>query len=398
MSRVTKAIAGEEEQLIKHTELICECKGAVNGDYLRIEIDGSEISRFMPDEGIHKVFAFMGIGASEIKNVRIYREMQASALIILVKELHTDGEFYPLPKRLHKIEVVGDSVTSGEGLVGAQCLEHWIPTVFSSRNNYAIRVAKELNADYIIISRSGYGVYCSWDNNLLCSLPRYYDLVCGTVDTPEVISLGGNELYDFSNDTTDIVIINLGSNDAAAFHHNGWTDQEGILHRMKLDQNGGPLKEDIRAIEDAIYNFCHKIRSLRPHCTILWCYGMLNDLLNDTIVKTTKRYSIDHSDFAIYTVELPHLDSSLNGSHFHLGPEAHRIYAQVILEKLNEILSHHSYNVDEPVEIMVGTDGYVDVSFPEKEIAPYEHILEVAVPLVGGGKMHVTDYASAGKL
>lgn len=56
------------------------------------------------------------------------------------------------------------------------------------------------------------------------------------------------------------------------------------------------------------------------------------------------------------------------------------------------------YSVDEPVEILTGEDGYVDVTFPEKAVAPYETILELAVPLVGGGKMHVTDYASAGKL
>ena len=56
------------------------------------------------------------------------------------------------------------------------------------------------------------------------------------------------------------------------------------------------------------------------------------------------------------------------------------------------------YSVDEPVEILVGEDGYVEVTFPEKEIAPYQNILELAVPLAGGNRMHVTDYASAGKL
>ncbi len=56
------------------------------------------------------------------------------------------------------------------------------------------------------------------------------------------------------------------------------------------------------------------------------------------------------------------------------------------------------YSVDEPVDIQVGEDGYVDVTFPEVEIAPYEKLLEVEVPLVDGNKMHVTDYASAGKL
>ena len=40
----------------------------------------------------------------------------------------------------------------------------------------------------------------------------------------------------------------------------------------------------------------------------------------------------------------------------------------------------------------------MDVQLPEKEIAPYPHMIEVAVPLADGGFMHMTDYASAGKL
>lgn len=55
------------------------------------------------------------------------------------------------------------------------------------------------------------------------------------------------------------------------------------------------------------------------------------------------------------------------------------------------------YQVDDPVSVDADTDGYVKVTFPEKEIAPYPHILEVCVPLENGTVMHVTDYASAGK-
>ena len=66
----------------------------------------------------------------------------------------------------------------------------------------------------------------------------------------------------------------------------------------------------------------------------------------------------------------------------------------IILAQENRL----GYNVDEPLDILVREDGYVDVTFPEKEIAPYENILELAVPLKNGRMMHVTDYASAGKL
>ena len=66
----------------------------------------------------------------------------------------------------------------------------------------------------------------------------------------------------------------------------------------------------------------------------------------------------------------------------------------IILAQENRL----GYSVDDPVDILVREDGYVDVTFPENTIAPYENILELQVPLTDGSKMHVTDYASAGKL
>ena len=56
------------------------------------------------------------------------------------------------------------------------------------------------------------------------------------------------------------------------------------------------------------------------------------------------------------------------------------------------------YNVNDPVNIAINDDGYVDVEELDKDIAPYKHIVEVCVPLVNGRKMRVTDYSSTGKL
>ena len=56
------------------------------------------------------------------------------------------------------------------------------------------------------------------------------------------------------------------------------------------------------------------------------------------------------------------------------------------------------YSVDEPVDISVGADGYVDVTLPQTDTAPYPHIVEACVPLKNGASITVTDYASAGKL
>ena len=64
----------------------------------------------------------------------------------------------------------------------------------------------------------------------------------------------------------------------------------------------------------------------------------------------------------------------------------------IILAQENRL----GYSVDDPVTICVNDDGYVDAVIPGTDTAPYEHIIEVKVPL-DDGEMTLTDYASAGK-
>ena len=78
-------------------------------------------------------------------------------------------------------------------------------------------------------------------------------------------------------------------------------------------------------------------------------------------------------------------------------PIAHRHIAlrrgPIMLAQENRL----GYNVDDPIEVLVNPDGYVDVSI-EDNIAPYKAIVEAKVPLADGTFMNVTDYSSAGKL
>lgn len=54
------------------------------------------------------------------------------------------------------------------------------------------------------------------------------------------------------------------------------------------------------------------------------------------------------------------------------------------------------YCVDNPCSVKINDDGYVDVELTQTDV--YPNIVAVNVPLTDGGKMLVTDYASAGKL
>ena len=304
--------------------------------YLRIEIDRAGFSRRMLDEGRHSFCVFRGFGRDEVKNVRIFRETQASNTSLSILSLSSDGEFMPVPER-RLIEFFGDSVTSGEGLCGAQSMKLWIPAVFSSRGNYALRVADELDMDWSIVSQSGWGVYCSWNNIPDNAVPRLYDRVCAVANSPAQQRLGAGKLIDHNRHRPEITVVNLGANDSGAFNNPAWIDNDGVEHKLRLDSDGKPMESDLRRIGQAVYDFCAAIRLADPDTKLLWCYHMLSDLTDEVIVDAVSRFAADRGDENIACVKLPRADASLNGSRSHPGVGAHRLYADAIVGRLREL-------------------------------------------------------------
>ena len=308
------------------------CEHNSGPSFARVEIDGFDMYRFMLEDGTHKICIMKGFGKDDIKNVRIFRETQASSTVITMDALYTDGEFKPLPERKYKVEVFGDSVTSGEGLAGAVCLKHWIPAVFSCRGNYALLVANAFNADWSIVSQSGWGVFTDWRNNRNNAIPRYYDYVCGQIKHESQVALGSQDIFDIENDKTNITIINLGGNDNSAFGGGEpWIDENGVPHKMKRP-------DDLHLIVEAVYNFCSNIRRRNKNTLILWCHNMLTDGLDPQIIQGVEKYIADSGDDKVFTVCIPRANESMKGSRNHPGAPAHRLYANAIIEKLKEIL------------------------------------------------------------
>ena len=73
------------------------------------------------------------------------------------------GDFLPLPEPAYRLEFVGDSITSGEGAIGAAGEEDWVSPFFSAVNHYAQMTADALGAEWRIVSQSGWGLLSSWD-------------------------------------------------------------------------------------------------------------------------------------------------------------------------------------------------------------------------------------------
>lgn len=306
--------------------------------YIRIEVDGFDFMRFMLEDGKHKVHILRRFDKNLVKNVRIFREDQASPNKVLLTAIETDGVLMPVDTKKHKIEFVGDSVTAGEGLCCAQNMNVWTPAVFSNRGNYALLVAQNIDADWSVLAKSGWGIHCEgWSNNINYNMPAYYEFVASTDKSNDIENLGGTDLYDFEN-PADITVINLGSNDCFAFNaKQSYVDESGNAHKLRLGEDGNPNKDDIKMLYNEIYSFLKKIHKYNPKTKIIWCYGMLNDLLNETIISAVNAYKNDMQK-EVLALELPKFSKEFNGARMHPGKIPHEKYAEIITEAIKDNL------------------------------------------------------------
>jgi len=311
--------------------------------WIAYELNGAFMSRQMLLPGEHSICIFRNMDPSKPKTVRFYRELQAMSeddkTYILVKGFKLDGEFMEPPVYKHKIEFIGDSITSGEGTYGASEDFDWLAMYMGVSRNYAKMTADALNADYHIISQGGWGVYCGWDNDIRHNIPSVYERVCGMAIGEFNEKLGTQDKYDFSWQP-DAIVVNLGTNDESAFHQPPFVDPDnGNTYFQRENEDGSYNEEDIANVEKAIVDFLKVLRKNSPNAHIVWCYGMLGYKLTLSITEAVNMYVRETNDHNVAFINLPNTVGEGYGSHMHPGVISHTIAADVLTQYLKDKLS-----------------------------------------------------------
>lgn len=311
--------------------------------WISIVINGVPVSRQMLTAGRHWICAFRGMSAQTVKNVRIVRDVQAMSgdpsCSLRIHAAKSDGEFHPVADKSRRIEFIGDSITSGEGAIGAKSEEDWIPMWFSALRNYTALTAVALDADYRVLSQSGWGVLTSWDNNPRANLPDYYEQVCGLLAGAKNEALGAGQPYDFASWQPDVVVVNLGTNDGGAFHSPAWKDEAtGQMHKQRLNEDGTYNEEDLKAFERAAERFLAKIRRHNPQARIVWAYGMLGTPMMPAIYRAVDAYAKASGDRKVSVFQLPNMTEETAGARSHPGEAAHEQAAKALAGYLKELL------------------------------------------------------------
>ncbi|MBQ1231886.1 MAG: hypothetical protein IIX73_05945, partial [Clostridia bacterium] len=192
------------------------------------------------------------------------------------------------------------------------------------------------DADYSIVALSGWGVHSSWGNNINVVMPKQYPYVCKIANNGTAVDVGSQEEFDFSQDKTDIVVVNIGTNDCGAFTTKPWIDENGVAHKHELGEDGKPCERDHLLIKNAIVDFCKDIRKTRPNAYIFWCYNILRDTINDIVVEAIEEFCTAENDNKAFAFKLPM--SCAAGSREHPGAKSHAKYAESLIEQIRNII------------------------------------------------------------
>ena len=322
----------------------------LNADYstmepwVSVELDGAWLSRFPVNPGTSRVCLFRGMTPGSVKHLRMVKDGQAMScdpdhLLQVTALCYADGEFLPLPAPAYRLEFVGDSITSGEGAIGAVPETDWVGAFFSSVNHYGRMTADALGAEYRIVSQSGWGLVSGWDNDPRCVVPPYYTRVCGLAEGARNAALGAQQPYDFAAWPADAVIINLGTNDWGAAHNPAWTDPAtGRSFQQHSGPDGQLVPVDAARLTAAVQDFLTVVRKNNPRAAIVWAYGMLGHELVPLLRTAMDQYKAASGDTRAWLLELPAATAATIGARQHPGAAAHRAAAETLTAFLRSIL------------------------------------------------------------
>ncbi len=181
-----------------------------DGNYLAVSVNGSDFRtiRLLPNQNRYAVADLPVVGTH---TVRVMKRTEAlcGRIQLLGIELPDGGRLLPPPPpRKRRIEIIGDSVTSGYGNEASSEKDPYHPSTVNATMTFGWLAAERLQADVRMISWSGKGLYRN----------RHPD------DRSETMALLWERTLptdpascnDFQSWIPDVVLILLGANDWAA--------------------------------------------------------------------------------------------------------------------------------------------------------------------------------------
>lgn len=288
------------------------------GDKARVGVyvDGERVKDFMaPSEG--EIVELEGKGDTPM-NVRVVKLSEcAQSCCGIIKLEPNGGKITPAADKKHKIEIIGDSITCGYGVDDEDASHSFKTSTEDCTKSYSIKTAELLDADYSLVSFSGYGIISGWTGDGKKQptqlVPTYYEKYGFTYNA----GFGGKKPqdleWDFSRFVPEAVIINLGTNDMSYTGENEEKQEE---------------------YKQGYIAFLKTVRAKNPDARIYCTLGIMGTTLNPTMRAAVEAYTAETGDDNIRVFDFPMQDQDKDGiaADWHPSDKTHTKSAEMLSE------------------------------------------------------------------
>lgn len=256
---------------------------------------------------------------NEITVIKLTENAMSS---VAISEIRADEIIKPIVCKEKFIEFIGDSITCGYG-VDDENEEHSFRTETEDCSRaYAMEAAGLLDMDFSLVSLSGYGIISGYSDDGETRrpdqlIPSYYEK-CG-FSYASILGHQPQDLFwDFSAIKPDLIVINLGTNDAS--YCKEYEDRKEWF------------------VKDYVC-FLKRVRELNSNSVILCCLGIMGEALCPYVEKAVSIYKSETNDENIFTEmfrEQLREDGLVADSH--PSSVTHKKAAKQISERIKQLL------------------------------------------------------------
>lgn len=205
---------------------------------------------------------------------------------IAVTDINVTGTpIKPTSDKDKLIEFIGDSITCGYGADDPDKSHTFSTKTEDVTKAFAYKTAQVLDADYSMVSFSGYGIISGYSDGekkvTQQALPKYYTKL-GYSWSPNGLFAPSDIEWDFSKRQPDVIVINLGTND----------DSYTQNHKDRQEEYGAAYTE-----------FLKKVREKNPDAKIVCAFGVMGDRLFPYVQLAVDNYTAETGDGNVSTLK-----------------------------------------------------------------------------------------------
>lgn len=285
-----------------------------------IYVNGERVIDDMIDNPTETYEVFQS-DTEESVDVKIIKLSESANSTFAISEVTVIGrDIAPAEDKERLIEFIGDSITCGYGVDDEDRSHHFSTKTEDITKTYGYKTAEALDADYSMVSFSGYGIISGYsDGSRKVSeqtLPQYYTKL-GYSWTSNKGFVPSDIEWEFERQP-DVIVINLGTNDSSYCRN---------------------LPDRCAEYQQEYVEFLKLVRNNNPDATIIGVLGIMGQELYPYVEAAIKQYTEETGDKNVTYLMFDN-QSEADGiaADWHPTESTHAKASAKLVEKIKEVM------------------------------------------------------------